>query len=29
MKKYKQLTSEERYAIYLGLKDGTSKKDIV
>jgi IS30 family transposase len=28
MKKYKQLTSEQRYAIYLGLKDGTSKKDI-
>ena len=26
--KYKQLTSEQRYAIYLGLKEGTSKKDI-
>jgi DNA-directed RNA polymerase specialized sigma24 family protein len=28
MKKYNRLTSEQRYAIYLGLKDGTSKKDI-
>lgn len=28
MKKYKQLTSEQRYAIYLGLEEGTSKKDI-
>ncbi len=28
MKKYKQLTSEQKYAIYLGLKEGISKKDI-
>ena len=28
MKKYKRSTSEQRYAIYSGLKDGTSKKDI-
>ena len=28
MKKYKQLISEQRYAIYLGLEEGTSKKDI-
>ncbi|PLB85218.1 hypothetical protein C0T31_12090 [Dysgonamonadaceae bacterium] len=28
MKKYKQLTSEQRYAIYLGLKEEASKKDI-
>ncbi len=27
-KKYKRLISEQRYTIYLGLKDGTSKKDI-
>jgi IS30 family transposase len=26
--RYKQLTSEQRYAIYLGLKEGTSKKNI-
>jgi len=26
--KYKQLTSEQRYAIYLGLEEGTSKRDI-
>jgi len=28
MKKYKQLTSEQRYAIYLGLQNGTSKSEI-
>jgi len=28
MKKYNRLTSEQRYSIYLGLEEGTSKKDI-
>ncbi len=28
IKKYKQLTSEQRYAIYLGLKNGKKKTEI-
>jgi IS30 family transposase len=28
LKKYKQLTSEQKYAIYLGLQNGTSKTEI-
>ncbi|SFL37434.1 Helix-turn-helix domain-containing protein, partial [Porphyromonadaceae bacterium KH3CP3RA] len=27
-KKYKQLTSEQRYAIYLGIKNGDSQRTI-
>ncbi|SFU65041.1 Helix-turn-helix domain-containing protein, partial [Porphyromonadaceae bacterium KHP3R9] len=28
MKKYKQLTSEQRYAIYLGLENGDTQRTI-